>query len=107
MLHSPIPYKYEVGSGPLPLEDDNETDDQSTDTQISSNAPHPGYSWVTYRQTFHGTPIALDSMDDHPFHVAYVAYKVDARYGEPSIYATLGEGHPAFIYPLQAKQHAS
>ena len=44
-------------------------------------------------------------MDDHPFCVAYVAHEVDARYGEPSIYATLREGHPAFMYPLQAEQH--
>jgi len=45
-------------------------------------------------------------MDNHPFHAAYVAHEVDARYGEPSIYATLREGHPAFMYPLQAEQHA-
>ncbi len=46
-------------------------------------------------------------MDNHPFHAAYVAHEVDARYGEPNVYATLEEGHSAFIYPLQAKQHAS
>jgi len=37
--------------------------------------------------------------------VAYVAHEVDARYGEPSVYATLGEGHPAVMYLLQAEQH--
>ena len=76
------------------------------DTQISLNAPHSGYLWVTYRRTFHGAPITLDSMDDHPFHAAYVAHEVDARYGKPSIYATLEEGHPTFMYLLQAEQHA-
>ena len=52
-------------------------------------------------------PIALDSMDDHPFCMAYMAHEVDARYSKPSVYAMLGEGQPAFIYPLQAEQHAS
>ena len=61
VLRSPTPHEYEVGPGPLPLEDDGETDDQSMDTQISSNAPHPGYLWVTYRQTFNSAPVTAAS----------------------------------------------
>ena len=43
MPRTPTPVELEVGDGPLPLEPANSTDKQSTDTQISSHAPHPGY----------------------------------------------------------------
>ena len=38
---TPTPVELEVGKGPLPLEPADSTDEQSTDTQISSHAPHP------------------------------------------------------------------
>ena len=40
------PVELEVEEGPLPLEPADSTDEQSTDTQISSHAPHSGYSWI-------------------------------------------------------------
>jgi len=62
----PAPVEWVVGEGPLPLEDSESTDAQSSDTQISSHEPHPGYPFTHYNCRLHGAPISLPTMDDLP-----------------------------------------
>jgi len=44
----PALIEWVAGEGPLPLEDDGSTNSQSSDTQISSYEPHPGYPFSLY-----------------------------------------------------------
>ena len=100
---TPTPVEFDAGEGPLPLEDNSITDHQSTDTQLSSHPPHPRYPWQSYRHALHGAPLTVESMDPDPYCLNYVAFEVDRRYGNPSIYGTLGEGSPAYQFSLTAK----
>ena len=94
---TPTPVELEVGDGPLPLEPADSTDKQSTDTQINSHAPHPGYPWTRYTPALHGAPMTMPSMDDNfPFRADYVAYEVEPHHGDPTIYLTVGDGYPAY-----------
>ena len=104
MPRTPTPVELEVGEGPLPLEPADSTDEQSTDTQISSHALHPGYPWVQYTPALHGAPMTMLSMDDNfPFCADYVAYEVEPHHGDPTIYLTVGDGYPAYQHPLVAE----
>ena len=100
---TPTPVEFDAGEGPLPLKDDSGTDHQSTDTQLSSHPPHPGYPWQRYQRTLHGAPLTVESMDPDPYRLNYVAFEVDRRYGDPSVYGTLGEGSLAYQFPLIAE----
>ena len=103
-LRTPTPVEVEVGGGPLPLEPADSTDEQSTDTQISSHAPHPGYPWTQYTPALHGAPMTMPSMDDNfPFRADYVAYEVEPHHGDPTIYLTVGDGYPAYQHHLVAE----
>ena len=98
------PVELKVGEGSLPLEPANSTDEQSTDTQISSHALHPGYPWTQYTPALHGTPMTMPSMDENfPFRTDYVAYEVEPHHGDPTIYLTVGDGHPAYQHLLMAE----
>ena len=104
MPRTSTPVELEVGEGPLPLEPADSMDEQSTDTQISSHAPHPGYPWTHYTPTLHGAPMTMPSMDDNfPFRTDYVAYEVEPHHGDPTIYLTVGDGYPAYQHLLVAE----
>ena len=103
-LRTSTPVELEAEKGPLPLECADSTDEQSTDTQISSHVPHPGYPWMQYTSALHGTPMTMPSMDDHfPFHVDYVTYEVEPHHRDPTIYLTVEDEYPAYQHPLVAE----
>ena len=54
--------EWEVGAGPLPLEDAESLIMSSLSSQLSDVATHPGYPFWRYRRTTHGAPIMLPDM---------------------------------------------
>jgi transposase InsO family protein len=99
---TPTPEVMEAGPGPLPLED-NDTIAQSTDTQLTSNPPHPGYPWVRYNRQLHGAPIMLPDQNHGTTRAQFVAHEMESYYGEPSVYAMGEDDRVAHRYPLRAE----
>ena len=96
----PMPEDQLAGPDPLPLEDDTSTEEKSTDTQLSSSAPHPGYPWEHFNSRLHGAPIVIPDRQGEPSRAEYVAFDVDGHMGEPQVYATLGGEQDRHIFPL-------
>ena len=98
--------EWEVGAGPLPLEDDTSSAMSSLSSQLSDVAPHPGYPFWRYRRTTHRAPIMLpDTLPQRgvPQQADYVALNVERHDGEPTVYSTLGGGAPIYCNVLHAE----
>ena len=98
--------KREVGTEPLPLEDDESSAMSSLSSQLSDAAAHPGYPFWQYQQTTHGAPIMLpDTLPQCgiPQQADYVALNVERHDREPMIYSTMGGGAPMYCNVLHAE----
>ena len=102
---SPI-LEREVGTEPLPLEDNESSAMSSLSSQLSDAAAHPSYPFWRYKQTTHGAPIMLpDTLPQCgiPQQADYVAINVERHDGEPTVYSTIGGGAPMYCNVLHAE----
>ena len=101
-----LAFEWEVGAGPLPLEDDTSLAMSSLSSQLSNVAPHPGYPFWKYRCTTHEAPIMLpDTLSQRGIsqQADYMALNVERHDGEPTVYSTMGGGAPIYCNVLHAE----